>query len=94
MTDTPVTVIFRRWKDGLQTVIAIFPEIDAGDGLVQMYEHVGQHGGGDYGLVIDRTTSVRSTDVEVEQLKQELEDRGYTLRVRQRVNANTMRTIR
>ena len=72
-------VVFRVWNHGhgKGDVIALFPDIDAGSGLCQSYEHVGQHGGADYQVVLKRTRL--ATVAEYADLKHELEERGYVL---------------
>ena len=76
-------VIFRTWKD-TGTVIALFPEIptDEYGRYCESYEHVGQHGGADYMGVIDETNP--SDVTEYQDLKEELEQIGYTLQVLRR----------
>jgi len=78
-------VIFRKWRAAPRTVVALFPEIDAGTSLggtklCQSYEHVGQHGGAQYDHVIHLTKA--ATPGEYAGLKAELEQRGYVLAVR------------
>jgi len=74
------TVVFRKWKNG--DVIALFPLIDESPGRCLSYEHTGQHGIADYGHVIDRTDPARPH--ECADLKAELEQIGYTLKIRTR----------
>ena len=76
-------VIFRVWKGqhGFG-VIALFPEEDASPGYCSSYEHVGQHGGADYSVVISRTRP--ASPAEYEALRQELESIGYDLEIRSR----------
>ena len=84
MKDTYKTkVVFRVWK-GLHgnAVIALFPEEDEGHGYCSSYEHVGQHGGADYSVVISRTRP--ASPAEYEALRQELESMGYDLEIRSR----------
>lgn len=78
-------VIFRKWRAAPRTVVALFPEIEAGTSfggtkLCQSYEHVGQHGGADYEYVIHMTTPTRPE--EYADLKVELKQLGYILNVR------------
>lgn len=74
-------VVFRVWrKEG--TVIALFPGIDEGNGHCSSYEHVGQHGGADYRLVIARTRP--ATPNEYQDLLKELRRIGYNVLIRQR----------
>lgn len=85
----PTMVIFRRWRDG-GTLIAIFPQIHAGGGLCQMYESVGQHGGGDYSGVMAQTVPALYNEPDVLTLRAELEGIGYMLTPRQRISWNTV----
>ncbi len=74
-------VLFRVWpKSEGGSVIALFPTIpaDYAGRSVQSYEHVGQHGGADLGL-IHRTRP--ATPPEYASLKSELESIGYKLKV-------------
>ena len=72
-------VIFRKWSNG--DVIALFPDIDAGGGYCSSYEHIGQHGGADYALVVAATKPA----TEYADLLAELKGLGYDdLVIRQR----------
>lgn len=97
MPDPPTNVIFRRWKKpavlGVDGIIAIFPDIagnDRHDGCVMMYEHVGQHGAGDYLNVMENTRPAGEREPAVMKLKAELERIGYVLRIRRRANWDTL----
>lgn len=84
-SDETTKVIFRKWpkKEG-GDIIAIFPE-DIGNMspyTCMMYEHVGQHGGGDPQLVIRNTAPAKPP--EYANLKEELEGMGYSLQVIQK----------
>lgn len=72
-------VVFRMF-DG--EVIALFPEQDEGRGLVNSYEHIGQHGGADYSGVISR--SRKAIPKEYADLKKELTSIGYKLDVKEK----------
>lgn len=75
-------VIFRKWKaKKTSNIIALFPFIvwDK-NGNILSYERVGQHGAADYSCVIKATR--KALPSEYKALKQELEDRGYSLEVR------------
>jgi hypothetical protein len=80
--DTDETrVVFRvfKGKDG-GDVLALFPDIDAGWGRCESYQHVGQHGGADYTHCITRTRPARPEEYKA--LFEELENGfGYRLRV-------------
>ena len=83
MAQEPKTVVvFRTWRGRWKTVLALFPELDAGNGYCDSYEHVGQHGGADYAGCIAR--SHPAGPEEYRSLKLELESIGYNLDVRQR----------
>lgn len=74
-------VVFRKWKRS-GDIIALFPHeewIVPNKILVMSYEHIGQHGGADYSLVIKQT--VPATEKEYAELKNELENIGYKLKV-------------
>lgn len=86
-TSEPLTdVIFRKWRKvsmGLgDNVIAIFPAVpaDTQGQFCEMYEHVGQHGGGDYSGVVAQTRL--ATPDEYASLKRELESEPYNYRLR------------
>ena len=84
--DLPTLVVFRKFKADLDLVsvgiIALFPEIDAGMGFCQAYQHVGQHGPAVYSECIRIT--VPAMPDEYAELKEELEKIGYDLKVRTR----------
>jgi hypothetical protein len=65
-------VIFRKWKDG--GVIALFPDEVERNGMVDSYEHHGQHGSADLGIV--RITKAASPH-EYAPLKRELESAPF-----------------
>jgi hypothetical protein len=79
-------VMFRVWR-GTEDVIALLLDLnhESGDttkpGRVMAYEHVGQHGEADLGIVADTRAA---TPAEYADLKKELEGRGYVLTVVQR----------
>ena len=72
-------VIFRMF-DG--EVIALFPEQDEGRGMVNSYEHIGQHGGADYNGVVSK--SRKATPYEYADLKKELTSIGYNLDIKEK----------
>jgi hypothetical protein len=77
--DSDVTpVIFRVWPNG--QIIALFPTLpgDTYGVYVTSYEHIGQHGMADLGLV--RRTRPAKPE-EYASLKRELEQGGYKLKV-------------
>lgn len=80
------TVLFRIWKDKTRDLIALFPDIQAGDAQdsnrVQSYMHIGQHSGADYIHVIRITRPAKPS--EYADLKAELESIGYNLKVAKR----------
>ena len=82
-------VIFRIWRagDGAGDPIALFPLEKADNrGHVLSYEHIGQHGAADLGIVQARTRAPRSP-VEYASLYRELTAIGYRLDVRKRCPA-------
>lgn len=82
--DPIVDVIFRVWRGNAygDDVIALFPTLEHNGSLIVSYEHLGQHGGADYGGCIQRTRPAKPH--EYANLKAELESLGYRLRVRSR----------
>ena len=76
-------VIFRMdtKKDDRHEVIAVFPhDVSTPDGMVGIYVHIGQHGSGDYNVMLQRTRL--ATKKEYADLKRELEHQvGYNLNV-------------
>lgn len=77
-------VIFRKYKNG--DIIAVFPyEIETYNGEVMCYEHVGQHGHGDYNVIVSNTSL--ATPEEYEGLLKELESIGYkNLKIQKKIN--------
>lgn len=73
-------VIFRAYRSnpGRGDVVAIFPEIPADrcGYEVTVYEHIGQHGGGDRQAMVAITRP--ATDAEAAPLLRELQRIGYT----------------
>lgn len=79
-TDTEKTaVIFRMWRAKPKTCLALFPYEDAGRGFCNSFEHIGQHGGADFGIC--RKLTRPATPAEYADLKAELESIGYNLQV-------------
>ena len=74
-------VIFRKWRDN-GDILALFPDIEHSSTSILSYEHVGQHGGADYGGCIARTKP--ATPKEYESLRAELESIGYNLSIKKR----------
>lgn len=75
--DEITDVIFRKFLGG--EILALFPYIDEGDYRVRDYVHLGQHGAADYMHCISKTKPAKES--EYADLKKELEDIGYKLRV-------------
>jgi hypothetical protein len=86
--DTNITdVIFRvdTSKDFKGTVFAIFPhQVADYKGNVMSYQHIGQHSGANYSHCIN--TSKPATEKQYSDLKTELEQIGYSLRIVKRQN--------
>lgn len=74
-------VVFRKFKDGM--IIALFPELVEGPGMIMSYEHVGQHGVASVLIVGDTKPASPS---EYDALYKELEGLGYRLEVRRKLN--------
>ena len=84
-------VIFRRWKKNPKSVIAIFP-YELGNNspyLCSSYEHNGQHGACDPGIVCD-TIACKDTESDVIELITELQSIGYDLTIGYRMPKNAM----
>jgi hypothetical protein len=91
MNDTIATtpVILRRWRAKIsydRTLIAIFPTIPSDAYIAPpsrclTYEHIGQHGTGDYSNIRKNSTPIRKgweqSNPEVRELVTELRDIGY-----------------
>jgi hypothetical protein len=78
-------VIFRKFKDGQQEIIAVMPhEVCDITGSVTSYMHIGQHGACDYNEVL-KTTKL-ATPTESLALYTELEKLGYNLLVIRKQN--------
>lgn len=79
---TPVTVVFRKFYNG--ETIAIFPyEIVTNNGMVNSYQHVGQHGPASISIV-NNTELAKENEYSL--LKRELESIGYALEVKKKIN--------
>jgi hypothetical protein len=78
------TVIFRKFRQG--DIIALFPMINADNkpGHFQSYQHIGQHGAASRDLMQAYTIPAR--DQGYRELKAELENIGYNLDIKKRVN--------
>jgi hypothetical protein len=74
-------VVFRKFKNG-GDVLALFPEIPEVNGCCLSYQHIGQHGSADYSHCISITTPANPQEHRA--LRQELENMGYRLEVRQK----------
>ena len=75
-------VIFRQWRDN-GDIIAVFPDNEANYGNFMMYEHIGQHGEGDYWGILPKTTPAHP--LRYKPLFDELMSIGYDLRVCRRM---------
>ena len=80
VSEWTTVVVFRRWKH-CDEIIALFPAVPANNSgtLCQSYEHVGQHGGANYGHCIGLTWP--ASEKELRPLALELERIGYLLRI-------------
>jgi hypothetical protein len=84
MVEDITRVVFRRWpKSQGGGIIALFPDIpsDSAGRFCLSYEHVGQHGGADYQGLIGITKPVQESSEELENLTEELQGRGYNLKI-------------
>lgn len=75
-----VPVIFRKYNSG--EVIALFPTLAGYKTYCTSYSHIGQHGIADYGFVVQQT--IPATEEESKDLKQELVEIGYNMKVYRR----------
>lgn len=76
------TVIFRKYPDG--NIIALFPYEVETSTYISSYMHVGQHGAADYeGVMAD---TVPASEMEYEDLYNELTEIGYDLEVKSKRN--------
>jgi len=76
-------VIFRKFKDG--DVIALFPYMISSGSDISSYMHIGQHGSA--GRFLTLSTKPASQN-EYNDLKSELENLGYNLEIKKRINHN------
>ena len=84
-------VIYRTFtgKDG-GDVIAILPDVESNMGSVMTYQHIGQHGEGDYRHIVSQTRL--ATPDEYFALHRELEQVGYEgLKMRKRLQDRVIR---
>lgn len=73
-------VIFRKWnKTNGGNVIAFLPDNEANYGLVDSYEHIGQHREADYIGLLSITTLAKSE--EYNDLLEELKSIGYNPKI-------------
>lgn len=79
-------VVFRKWLNPNQGIIALFPDMPANiyGRYCDSYECVGQHGAADYHRIIH--DSVPASGKESAQLKNELYRIGYRLKPIQRAS--------
>jgi len=77
MANPCIDVVFRMFPEG--DVIALFPGEAAGRGLINSYQHVGQHGPATPNLL---KMLRRATPKEYAPLLRELRRIGYCLRVK------------
>ena len=79
-------VIYRTWKIGRKSVIALFPEIPTSSNIhyCSSYEHIGQHGAAYYKGVIELTRPSKSKEYKT--LHKELKTIGYNLIIKNRIS--------
>lgn len=85
MAEEKTIVLFRKYPEG--DILAIFPEIpsDAWGYECTVYQHLGQHGGGDCRGMMQATKPAKPSEYKA--LKKELEQIGYVLEVRERMTS-------
>jgi len=76
-------VIFRKFKDG-GDIVACFPDMLERNYKISAYQHQGQHCNVDYQEIIQTTKLAK--EKEYINLKKELENLGYSLKVMTRAN--------
>ena len=76
-----VDVLFRKFQG---EILAIFPHTTHHTGFVLCYAHTDQHSGADYNGVV--YNSRPATEEEYKDLKKELENIGYNLKIVHRRN--------
>lgn len=77
-------VVLRRFTNELGGVIALFPDMRAGQGYCMSYMRTGQHGAASFDLIRD-TVPARITDPDAAALVRELIAVGYRPRIVQRM---------
>jgi hypothetical protein len=77
-------IIFRKWKHN-GSIIAILPNNPSNQGFVDMYEHIGQHGEGNYQAVLLQTVPAKPE--EYQDLLAELKQIGYRPKIVKRLRA-------
>ena len=87
---TAVPVMFRIESGEGGDALAVFPTLDEGRGMVQMYSHVGQHSSGQMAYVRQKTRPAKPS--EYASLKRELESAPYDYELR--VVKRASRTMR
>jgi hypothetical protein len=96
--DYETVMLFRVDKQDASDVYALMPEVpaDYAGNLVTCYQHVGQHGSADLHGCIARSRPAKPE--EYADLKRELEQLGYRVKVRQRatwrMRENLLRELR
>ncbi len=84
-----VKVIFRKFPEG--DVIALFPEVDQGRGLIGSYMTIGQHGDAAKSLITDLEPASKE---EYAKLAAELERIGYDIVIAESVNELTIADVK
>jgi hypothetical protein len=81
--DTHITEVMFRYdttKGFKGTIFAVLPhQVDTLQGDVTTYQHVGQHSTGDYNVCLQQSRP--ATEAEFADLKKEMENLGYNLKV-------------
>ena len=72
-------VVFRVFRKG-GDVLALFPQLDTGQGYCSCYQHIGQHGSADYTTCMQLTRPAKPA--EYADLKRELERAPYGYRLK------------
>lgn len=85
-------VIFRTWLKEPKNVIAFLPDNQVWSGNIDSYEHNGQHGEANLGIM-QRPYTRLATPEEYKELLAELKNRGYKPKVYKRLNRKWLKWV-
>lgn len=84
-------VLFRFWPAEGNIVIALFPEMDEGNGMCGSFMHIGQHASADYQGILKVTRP--ALPAEYASLRRELESAPYHYNLAVRVRFNRRKLV-